>query len=105
MSKILPVETQICEIVKKILKVNKFLYVRKYSDCQIRKGEKTGRRSHKFWAIFPDRSGSEPPYAKPNYRAVYDEICDAVEGIDSSYTVKEVYTRWGTVSIRISPAA
>lgn len=103
MAEILPIETQICEIVKRILKINSLLYVRKYSNPQIRGGEKTGRRSHKFWAVFPDRSGSKPPYAKPNYRAVYDEICDAVEKIAPSYTVKEVYSRWGNVSIRICP--
>lgn len=97
MSNVLPVEVEICEAVKAILRANSRNYIRKYSNVLRRGGQPTGRRSHKFYHIY--RQAPKP--TDLSFDKMMNRISLAVKAIDSTYGVEEVESPFTGTSIRI----
>lgn len=87
MSKSLPIEVEICNVVKEIMAKHGLKYIKKYCHNQIRDGVKTGKRNHKFWGIRSNQLKSKFISWGDLY-PIIEEMNTIVQYIDSSYSVK-----------------
>jgi hypothetical protein len=67
---ILPIEVEIVNTAKEVMREMDVRYVRKYSHAQVRKGQPTGKRSHKFFGLITGAQTPEEVMAEMN-AAIY----------------------------------
>lgn len=94
-SKILTVESEIVNIVKRILSENNACYCRKYTQVLVHNKVPTGKRSHKFYGVYSK--------LKSNFDIVC-EINEAIRAVSDEYIAVKVFSPFNSVvSINIRP--